>query len=80
MSKILISLVALAALGTAAHAQTPTPTPTQPGPPSSDTAKPTGTGDTANQQTYKMKDGGMYQPPAQRPVSPAMDTKTYGRT
>ena len=37
-------------------------------------------GDTANQETYKMKDGGMYQPPAQRPASPAMDTSIYGRT
>ena len=36
--------------------------------------------DTANQETYKMKNGGMYQPPAQRPASPAMDTKMYGRT
>ena len=35
---------------------------------------------TADQQTYRMKDGGMYQPPARRPASPAADTSHYGRT
>ena len=78
MSKMLISFAALAALTVAAHAQAPAPAPdAKPAP--GDAAKPAG-GDTANQETYKMKDGGMYQPPAQRPASPAMDTKTYGRT
>ena len=42
-------------------------------------AKPAGS-DTATEWTYKTKDGQMYQPPEQRPDSPAMETKTYGRT
>ncbi len=74
MSKMLIPFAALAALTVVAQAQAPDAKPA-PG----DSAKPAG-GDTANQDTYKTKDGGMYQPPAQRPASPAMDTKTYGRT
>ncbi len=86
MSKILISLTVMAALTGVAHAQTPAPPAPDATPAPSDAAKPasgdghSGVGDTANQQTYKMKDGGMYQPPAQRPASPAMETKTYGRT
>ena len=34
----------------------------------------------ATNETYRTKDGGMYQPPAVRPASPAMDTSHYGRT
>ena len=79
MSKMLISLAALAALTIAAQAQSPS-LPADAKPASGGEAKPADGGDTANQDTYKMKDGGMYQPPAQRPASPAQDLSVYGRT
>ena len=94
MTRILLSLTALAALTLGAQAQAPVnpsaaaaplsdakPAP-QATPSPSDTAaqaKPAG-GDTASEWSYKTKDGQMYQPPEQRPASPAMETKTYGRT
>ena len=86
MSRMLISMAVLATLTMAARAQAPAPaapanppTTAEATPPDGGKAKAAG-GDTANDQTYKMKDGGMYQPPAQRPSSPAQDRGIYGRT
>lgn len=66
----------------ASPANAPQAAASAPGSPPSDKAaqaKPVGSG-TATEWTYKTKDGQMYQPPEQRPDSPAMETKTYGRT
>lgn len=85
MLKIPLALVSAAFLIGAAHAQTAATT-AQPdaAKPEADVAKgaggASGTSGFANQETYKMKDGGMYQPPAQRPASPAQDLSIYGRT
>lgn len=91
MSRMLITLAAMVALVVAARAQTPAPpAASEPSPPAASpapgrpAAKPDGAkaavGDTATEQSYEMKGGGMYQPPARRPASPAMDIDTYGRT
>lgn len=49
--------------------------------PTDTTAQTKAAGDgSATQWTYKTKDGQMYEPPKQRPASPAMDLSVYGRT
>ncbi len=94
MPRILISLAALATLTFGAHAQSPAPAapktdgPAQPQaktdeamPGASDAAQAKASGNgNATEWTYKTKDGQMYQPPEQRPASPAMDLSVYGRT
>lgn len=86
MTKIKVASLMVLLLAGAAQAQQPSapagdtkPDAGNPDVAKSDAGK-SGTGDFATQETYKMKDGGMYQPPAQRPSSPAQDLSTYGRT
>ncbi len=69
--------------GVRAQASAPPTAPPQaatpPAAPQADPAPQPGT-PFATDQTYRTKDGTLYQPPAERPASPAADTSQYGRT